>query len=109
MPLRRPALASFAGFRLPPLSINAHIAPASDTAHRTSVHLDLPGRLSAPGSWTLTGPWRAGLLLMTRPTRPDILPALLAEWQSGHAAACKAVYLGSIPGSASTPHPASAP
>jgi hypothetical protein len=57
MPLRRPALASFAGFRLPPLSINAHIAPASDTAHRTSVHLDLPGRLAAPGSWTLTGPW----------------------------------------------------
>ena len=56
MPLRRPALASFVGFRLPPLSINAHIAPASDTAHRTSVHLDLPGRLAAPGSWTLTGP-----------------------------------------------------
>ena len=26
---------------------------------------------------------------------------LLAEWQSGYAAACKAVYLGSIPGSAS--------
>ena len=26
----------------------------------------------------------------------------LAEWQSGHAAACKAVYLGSIPGSASS-------
>ncbi len=25
----------------------------------------------------------------------------LAEWQSGYAAACKAVYLGSIPGSAS--------
>ena len=25
-----------------------------------------------------------------------------AEWQSGHAAACKAVYLGSIPGSASS-------
>jgi hypothetical protein len=27
--------------------------------------------------------------------------SLLAEWQSGYAAACKAVYLGSIPGSAS--------
>ncbi len=26
---------------------------------------------------------------------------LLAEWQSGYAAACKAVNLGSIPGSAS--------
>ena len=26
-----------------------------------------------------------------------------AEWQSGYAAACKAVYLGSIPGSASIP------
>ena len=26
---------------------------------------------------------------------------LWAEWQSGYAAACKAVYLGSIPGSAS--------
>ena len=25
----------------------------------------------------------------------------MAEWQSGYAAACKAVYLGSIPGSAS--------
>ena len=30
---------------------------------------------------------------------PDI--TLLAEWQSGHAAACKAVYAGSIPTSAS--------
>jgi hypothetical protein len=38
---------------------------------------------------------------MTRCGRPDILPQLPAEWQSGHAAACKAVYLGSIPGSAS--------
>ena len=27
----------------------------------------------------------------------------VAEWQSGYAAACKAVYLGSIPGSASIP------
>ena len=27
--------------------------------------------------------------------------ALMAGWQSGHAAACKAVYAGSIPASAS--------
>jgi hypothetical protein len=30
-----------------------------------------------------------------------ILVNLLAGWQSGHAAACKAVYAGSIPASAS--------
>jgi hypothetical protein len=29
------------------------------------------------------------------------IPRSMAEWQSGYAAACKAVYLGSIPGSAS--------
>src|SRR5690606_10631616 len=32
---------------------------------------------------------------------PAVRPALPAEWQSGHAAACKAVYAGSIPTSAS--------
>ena len=36
-------------------------------------------------------------------TLPFVILSLLAEWQSGYAAACKAVYLGSIPGSASTP------
>jgi hypothetical protein len=40
----------------------------------------------------------------TSPGPITIMPGL-AEWQSGYAAACKAVYLGSIPGSASIPHP----
>jgi hypothetical protein len=35
MPLpRRPALTSFAGFRIPPPSINAHLAPCGDTARQ---------------------------------------------------------------------------
>ncbi|MEY3096254.1 MAG: hypothetical protein RIR74_1346 [Pseudomonadota bacterium] len=36
-------------------------------------------------------------------TLPFVFCDALAEWQSGYAAACKAVYLGSIPGSASSP------
>ena len=84
MPLRRPALASFVGFRLPPLSINAHIAPASDTAHRTSVHLDLPGRLAAPGSWTLTGPcWVGGWELRTELTTCIVVNLSCGVEQSG--------------------------
>jgi hypothetical protein len=31
------------------------------------------------------------------PARPDTLAVLLATWRSGYAAACKAVYTGSIP------------
>tara|TARA_B100000575_G_scaffold292819_1_gene302262 strand:- start:24714 stop:24848 length:135 start_codon:yes stop_codon:yes gene_type:complete len=38
------------------------------------------------------------LLKITRIKR-----SLMAGWQSGHAAACKAVYAGSIPASASIP------
>ena len=36
------------------------------------------------------------------PARRRRRPTARAEWQSGHAAACKAVYAGSIPTSAST-------
>ena len=35
---------------------------------------------------------------------PTVLPGRLARWRSGYAAACKAVYTGSIPVRASSPY-----
>ncbi len=47
--------------------------------------------------------WRAGPVPVLQPgkRRFTVMPLVMAGWQSGHAAACKAVYGGSIPPSAS--------
>lgn len=49
---------------------------------------------------------RLDRMMISDSTKSRTKPMLcgLAEWQSGHAAACKAVYAGSIPTSASIYH-----
>ena len=70
------------------------------TAHSTPTHPPVKpsqgrGVAGRGAAWCLSPPAR------DRHAARDYTP-ISAEWQSGYAAACKAAYLGSIPGSASS-------
>ncbi len=72
-------------FRIPP-----HHAGIAQLVERNLAKVEVASSILVSRSNSHRAPRKRGVFVVTQ-----------AEWQSGYAAACKAVYLGSIPGSAS--------